>query len=59
MKLTSPSSKAIFVVAALLLFDDSNGHPVGQTRNFLDGFKSDGFRIQFSFRYNFSKTFTY
>ena len=27
--------------------------------NFLDGFKSDDFRIQFSFKYNFSKTFTY
>ena len=31
----------------------------GRRENFLDGFKSDDFRIQFSFRYNFSKTFTY
>jgi hypothetical protein len=40
--------------------DDRRRAPVGQAReNFLDGFKSDDFRIQFSFRYNFSKTFTY
>jgi hypothetical protein len=31
----------------------------GRRENFLDGFKSDDFRIQFSFRYNFSKLFTY
>ena len=31
----------------------------GRRENFLDGFKSDDFRIQFSFRYNFSKSFTY
>jgi hypothetical protein len=31
----------------------------GRRENFLDGFKSDDFRIQFSFRYNFSKTFTF
>ena len=31
----------------------------GRRENFLDGFKSDDFRIQFSFKYNFSKTFTY
>ena len=31
----------------------------GRRENFLDGFKSDDFRIQFSFRYNFSKTFSY
>ncbi|HSE18667.1 MAG TPA: DcaP family trimeric outer membrane transporter [Pyrinomonadaceae bacterium] len=31
----------------------------GRRENFLDGFKSDDFRIQFSFRYNFSKTFAY
>ena len=100
MKLKSLSSKAIFVVAALLLFtsvsslaqtqeppkpasevDQLNhrGHYAltnllfyptdnmmiggelqwGRRENFLDGFKSDDFRIQFSFRYNFSKTFTY
>ena len=27
----------------------------GRRENFLDGFKSDDFRIQFSFKYNFSK----
>jgi hypothetical protein len=31
----------------------------GRRENFLDGFKSDDFRIQFSFRYNFSRTFTF
>ena len=31
----------------------------GRRENFLDGFKSDDFRIQFSFRYNFSKLFTF
>jgi len=31
----------------------------GRRENFLDGFKSDDFRIQFSFRYNFSKSFSY
>jgi len=27
----------------------------GRRENFLDGFKSDDFHIQFSFKYNFSK----
>ncbi|HSD46589.1 MAG TPA: DcaP family trimeric outer membrane transporter [Pyrinomonadaceae bacterium] len=31
----------------------------GRRENFLDGFKSDDFRIQFSFRYNFSKAFSF
>ena len=31
----------------------------GRRENFLDGFTSDDFRIQFSFRYNFSKSFTF
>jgi len=31
----------------------------GRRENFLDGFKSDDFRIQFSFRYNFSKTLAF
>jgi len=31
----------------------------GRRENFLDGFKSDDFRVQFSFKYNFSKTFTF
>jgi hypothetical protein len=31
----------------------------GRRENFLDGFHSDDFRIQFSFRYNFSKTFKF
>jgi DcaP outer membrane protein len=31
----------------------------GRRENFLDGFKADDFRIQFSFKYNFSKTFTF
>ena len=31
----------------------------GRRENFLDGFKSDDFRIQFSFRYNFSKSFNF
>ena len=31
----------------------------GRRENFLDGFHSDDFRIQFSFKYNFSKTFTF
>jgi hypothetical protein len=31
----------------------------GRRENFLDGFKADDFRIQFSFRYNFSKTFSF
>jgi hypothetical protein len=31
----------------------------GRRENFLDGFKSDDFRIQFSFRYNFSKTLSF
>ena len=31
----------------------------GRRENFLDGFKSDDFRIQFSFRYNFARTFTF
>jgi DcaP outer membrane protein len=31
----------------------------GRRQNFQDGFHSDDFRIQFSFRYNFSKTFTF
>ncbi len=28
----------------------------GRRENFLDGFKSDDFRMQFSFKYNFSKS---
>jgi hypothetical protein len=31
----------------------------GRRENFLDGFKADDFRIQFSFRYNFSKQFKF
>jgi hypothetical protein len=31
----------------------------GRRENFLDGFKADDFRIQFSFKYNFSKKFTF
>jgi len=31
----------------------------GQRRNFLDGFKSDDVRIQFAFKYNFSKEFKF
>ena len=31
----------------------------GRRENFLDGFVSDDFRIQFSFRYNFSKLLTF
>ena len=31
----------------------------GRRENFLDGFKADDFRIQFSFKYNFSKTFAF
>ena len=31
----------------------------GRRENFLDGFKSDDFRIQFSFKYNFSKEFKF
>jgi hypothetical protein len=31
----------------------------GQRQNFLDGFKSDDVRIQFSFKYNFSKEFRF
>ncbi len=31
----------------------------GRRENFLDGFKSDDFRIQFSFKYNFSKKWTF
>jgi DcaP outer membrane protein len=31
----------------------------GRRENFLDGFKSDDFRMQFSFKYNFSKKFTF
>src|SRR5258705_713312 len=31
----------------------------GRRNNFLDGFHSDDFRIQFSFRYNFSKMFKF
>ena len=31
----------------------------GRRENYLDGFKSDDFRIQFSFKYNFSKTFKF
>jgi len=31
----------------------------GKRENFLDGFKSDDVRIQFSFRYNFSKEFKF
>ena len=31
----------------------------GRRENFLDDFKADDFRIQFSFRYNFSKKFTF
>jgi len=31
----------------------------GRRENFLDGFTSDDFRIQFSFKYNFSKTFAF
>ena len=31
----------------------------GRRQNFLDGFTSDDFRIQFSFKYNFSKKFTF
>jgi hypothetical protein len=29
----------------------------GDRENFEDGFSSDIFKVQFSFRYNFSKTF--
>jgi hypothetical protein len=31
----------------------------GRRENFLDGFRSDDYRIQFSFKYNFSKTFKF
>ena len=31
----------------------------GRRENFLDGFKADDFRIQFSFKYNFSKKWTF
>ncbi len=31
----------------------------GRRENFLDGFKSDDFRIQFSFKYNFSKVWAF
>ncbi|HSF24371.1 MAG TPA: DcaP family trimeric outer membrane transporter [Blastocatellia bacterium] len=31
----------------------------GRRENFLDGFAADDFRIQFSFRYNFSKLFSF
>ena len=31
----------------------------GRRENFLDGFKADDYRIQFSFRYNFSKKFAF
>lgn len=31
----------------------------GRRENFLDGFKSDDYRVQFSFKYNFSKTFAF
>lgn len=31
----------------------------GRRENFLDGFRADDFRIQFSFRYNFSKKFAF
>ena len=31
----------------------------GRRENFLDGFKSDDFRVQFSFKYNFNKTFSF
>jgi hypothetical protein len=31
----------------------------GRRENFLDGFHSDDFRVQFSFKYNFSKTFLF
>jgi hypothetical protein len=31
----------------------------GRRENFLDGFKSDDFRIQFSFKYNFSKKWAF
>ena len=31
----------------------------GRRDNFLDGFKADDFRIQFGFKYNFSKTFKF
>ncbi|HSE33429.1 MAG TPA: DcaP family trimeric outer membrane transporter [Pyrinomonadaceae bacterium] len=31
----------------------------GRRENFLDGFKADDFRIQFSFKYNFSKSFSF
>jgi DcaP outer membrane protein len=31
----------------------------GRRQNFLDGFHSDDFRIQFSFKYNFSKKFSF
>ena len=33
--------------------------PEGRRENFLDGFHSDDFRIQFSFKYNFSKKFAF
>ena len=29
----------------------------GRRENFSDGFQSDGFKVQFSFKYNFSKVF--
>ena len=31
----------------------------GRRENFLDGFRADDFRIQFSFKYNFSKVWTF
>jgi hypothetical protein len=31
----------------------------GQRENYLDGFKSDIFKVQFSFKYNFSRVFTW
>jgi hypothetical protein len=31
----------------------------GRRENFLDGFRADDFRIQFSFKYNFSKKWSF
>ena len=40
----------------ILDFDNSNGRG---PMLFIGGFKSDDFRIQFSFKYNFSKSFSF
>jgi hypothetical protein len=54
---------ALLLVPGSVAFAQTQETPTreqwGRRENFLDGFKSEDFRIRFSFKCNFSKLFTF